>query len=111
MRDVRLYLDDILDAIAHIRLYLSGMNKEQFVQDRKTQDAVVRNLEVIGEAVGKLPQEDLKKMPPIEWRKIKALRNVLIHEYFDLNLSIVWDVAQNKLGPLERACREWLETG
>lgn len=110
MRDFRLYLDDILDAIVQIRLYMLGMSKEEFARDRKTQDAVVRNLEIIGEAAGKLPEEAIKTTTQIEWRKIKALRNILIHEYFGINLSVVWDLVQNKLGPLETACRELLET-
>lgn len=110
MRDFRLYLDDILDAISQIRLYLRGMNQEEFAGDRKTQDAVVRNLEIIGEAAGKLPEEAIKRTTQIEWKKIKALRNILIHEYFGINLCVVWDVVQNKLNPLETACRELLET-
>lgn len=110
MRDFRLYLDDILDAVSQIRLYMRGMNKKEFASDRKTQDAVVRNLEIIGEAAGKLPDEAIKKAPQVEWRKIKALRNILIHEYFGYNLSVVWDVVQNKLGPLETACRELMDT-
>ena len=109
MRDFRLYLDDILDAIAQIRSYVHGMSQEDFAHDRKTQDAVVRNLEIIGEAAGNLPEEVLKKIPQIEWRKIKALRNILIHEYFGINLSIVWDLVQNKLGSLEAASRQLLE--
>jgi len=110
MRDFRLYLDDIQDAIAQIRSYVHGMNQEDFVMDRKTQDAVVRNLEIIGEAAKNLTEEVLKEAPQIDWRKIKALRNILIHEYFGINLSIVWDIVQNKLGQLEVACRELSET-
>lgn len=110
MRDFRLYLDDILGAIFQIRLYMRDMSKDEFIIDRKTQDAVVRNLEIIGEAAAKLPEEAIKKTTQIEWRKIKALRNILIHEYFGINHSIVWDVVQNKLAPLETACRELLET-
>ena len=108
MRDFRLYLDDILEAIERIRSYVQDANMETFSKDRKTQDAVVRNLEIIGEAAGKLPDALLRNAPQIEWRKIRALRNILIHEYFGISLSIVWDVVQNKLGPLEAACRELL---
>ncbi|MCL6584615.1 MAG: DUF86 domain-containing protein [bacterium] len=108
MRDFRLYLDDIIESIKQIRLYVQGMSMEAFSEDRKTQDAVVRNLEIIGEAAGKLPDEVLKNAPQIEWRKIRALRNILAHEYFAINPTIVWDVVQNKLGPLEAASRELL---
>ena len=106
MRDVRVYLDDILEAISQIRLYVHGMNQEEFTKDRKTRDAVIYNLEIIGEAAGKLPEEFLKRVPQVEWRKIRALRNILIHEYFGINLSILWDVVQNKLGQLEAACNQ-----
>ncbi len=103
-RDFRLYLDDILDAIHQVRSYVEGQDEEAFAVDRKTQDAVIRNLEIIGEAAGNLPEEIQKAAPEIDWRKIKGLRNILIHDYFGVNLPIVWDVVQNKLGALEAAC-------
>lgn len=108
-RDFRLYLDDILDAVHQIRTYLADLDEEAFTKDRKTQDAVVRNLEIIGEATGNLPEQLQRKFPETEWRKIKGLRNILIHEYFGVNLPIIWDVVQNKLGPLEQVCRRLLE--
>jgi uncharacterized protein with HEPN domain len=104
-RDFRLYLDDILEAIHQIRTYLADQDEEAFTKDRKTQDAIVRNLEIIGEAAGKLPEQIQKDEPEIDWRKITGLRNILVHEYFGINLPIVWDVVQNKLGPLEASCR------
>jgi uncharacterized protein with HEPN domain len=105
LRDFRLYLDDILEAIHQIRTYLADQDEEAFKKDRKTQDAIIQNLEIIGEAAGKLPEKMQKDEPEIDWRKIKGLRNILIHEYFGINLPIVWDVVQNKLGPLESSCR------
>jgi uncharacterized protein with HEPN domain len=108
-RDPRLYIDDILDAISNIRDYTTGQSYEIFQQDRKTLDAVVRNLEIIGEAAGRLPDFLIATAPKIEWRKIVGLRNILIHEYFSVSIPVVWDVVQNKLGQLENACRELLE--
>jgi uncharacterized protein with HEPN domain len=108
-RDFRLYLDDILEAIQQIRIYLADQGEETFTADRKTQDAVIRNLEIIGEAAGNLPEQFQTIAPEIDWRKIKGLRNILIHEYFGINLSIIWDVVQSKLGPLETVCRKLLE--
>ena len=108
-RDFRLYLDDIVEAIHQIRTYLADVDEEAFTTDRKTQDAVIRNLEIIGEAAGNLPEQFQKTASEIDWRKIKGLRNILIHEYFGINLPIVWDVVQNKLDPLEAACRKLLE--
>jgi uncharacterized protein with HEPN domain len=88
---------------------LGNQSEEAFTKDRKPQDAVIRNLEIIGEAAGKLPEQIQKAAPEIDWRKITGLRNILIHEYFGINSPIVWDIVQNKLGPLETVCRKLLE--
>ncbi len=85
------------------------MSYDDFAEDRKTVDAVVRNLEIIGEAARNLPEEYRDLAPDIEWRKIIGLRNLLTHEYFGINPAIVWDVVQNKLETLEAACRRLLE--
>lgn len=108
-RDFGLYLDDILEAIQQIRSYVQGYDEQTFASDRKTQDAVIRNLEIIGKAARNLPAEMKKSTPEIDWRKITGLRNILIHEYFGINLPIVWDLVQNKLAPLEAACPKLLD--
>ena len=108
-RDHRLYLDDILQAIGNIREYLIGIDYNSFAGDKKTRDAVVRNLEIIGEAAGHLPESVRSEAPEIEWRKIMSLRNILAHQYFGVSLPIVWDVVQNKLQPLEMSCRQLTE--
>jgi uncharacterized protein with HEPN domain len=105
LRDYRLFLDDILEAIERINTYCLGLDEKGFQSDLKTQDAVIRNLEIIGEAAAKLPDNIKAKSTDIEWRKIIGIRNILIHEYFGISLPIVWDVVQNKLKPLERAVR------
>jgi uncharacterized protein with HEPN domain len=86
-RDYRLYLDDILQSIGSILQYIGPMDFQEFSADRKTVDAVVRNLEVIGEASRNLPDELKKTAPAIEWKKIVALRNILAHEYFQITDS------------------------
>ena len=107
-RDYKQQLDDILQAIALIQEYVKDMDYKAFETDKKTQDAVVRNLEVIGEAARTIPDEVKQKNEEIEWYKIIALRNILIHEYFGVNLKIVWDVIQNKLEALEDTCQRLL---
>jgi len=105
-RDYRLYLDDIIEAIRRIKAFTDRMDFEAFSEDIKTQDAVVRNLEIIGEASGRLPDAVRHAAPEIEWRKVVGIRNVLAHGYFGISLPIIWDVVQNKLQPLETSCRE-----
>jgi uncharacterized protein with HEPN domain len=81
-RSSRVFLDDILQAIKDIREFTSGMTPGQFMNDRKTQHACTRDLEVIGEAVKHLPVHLRDRTPDIEWQKIAGLRDVLTHEYF-----------------------------
>jgi uncharacterized protein with HEPN domain len=100
-RDSRVYLEDILDAIGAIRDYTLDLSCDQFQKDRKTVDAVLRNLEVIGEAVKQLPADIREASQEIEWQKIAGFRDVLIHGYFGVDLDIVWDVLQHKLPTLE----------
>ena len=109
LRDFRLYVDDILEAIHQIRAFVADHNETTFATDRKTQDAGIRNLEIIGEAAGNLPEQIQKAAPEIDWRKIQGLRNLLIHEYFGINLPIVWDVVQNKPDSTEVTCRNLVE--
>lgn len=108
-RDFRLYLDDMLEAIGRIQEYTADMDEAAFARDSKTQDAVVRNLEVIGEAARNLPDQMKAGAPEIDWRKIVGLRNILIHEYFGISTPILWDIIQNKLGTLGRTCRRLLQ--
>ena len=107
-RDYRLYLDDILEAINRIGEYVQGMDEEAFGSDRKTQDAVIRNLEVIGEASRNLSDEMKARSNEIEWAKIVGFRNILAHEYFGVSIPIVWDIIQTKLDPLKKTCTELL---
>jgi uncharacterized protein with HEPN domain len=106
-REYRQQIDDILGSISYIKEYIIGMSFDDFAGDRKTQDAVIRNLEIIGEAARALPDE-IKQKSNIQWYKIVAFRNILIHEYFGVNLKLVWDVVENKLEELETECKALL---
>ncbi len=89
----RVYLGDILEAARRIATYVSGLTYETFRADTKTQDAVIRNLEIIGEASKKIGGEFRATHPDIPWRSMAGVRDRLIHDYFGVNLEIVWQVA------------------
>jgi len=101
-RELKAYFEDTLNAIEKIERYTFGMSKVEFNQNEIVLDAVVRNLEIIGEAVMKLPAEVRAEYNDIPWRKIAGLRDILIHEYFGININIIWDVVENKLSPLKK---------
>ncbi len=101
-RDLRLYLEDILEACARIASYTAPVDFDSFAADRMRVDAVVRNLEIIGEAVKNIPHAQRTRAPGVEWRKIAGLRDVVAHQYFAVNLTILWDIIQHQLGPLQR---------
>ncbi len=106
--DYRIYLEDILDATRKVRAYTNNLSKTAFLADDKTFDAVVRNLEIIGEAAKNIPESARGNTPKIEWKKIAGLRDILIHEYFGIDGEIVWDIVQHKLPDLETAVTQLL---
>lgn len=107
-RDYKVYLEDILKAIDKIQKYTSGLDKDKLAADEKTLDAVLLNLEVVGEAVKNVPDEVRLAHPEVEWKKMAGLRDILVHEYFGINLEIVWDIVQNKLPPLRNHIKDIL---
>jgi len=100
-RDYKVFLEDILEAIKKIRSYTTSLSLESFSKDEKSMDAVVRNLEVIGEAIKNVPEDVRLRYPDVEWKRIAGLRDILIHEYFGIDVVIIWDIIQNKLPFLE----------
>jgi len=105
-RDFTLYLTDILDSGNAITEFVKGLSFEEFCNDRKTYSAVIREFEIIGEAVGKLPDEQKMKRHDVEWQDIKDFRNLLVHEYFGVDFEIVWKIIQDDLPCLVSAIRE-----
>jgi len=90
--------------------YTQGMTFEDFLADDRTFDAVMRNLQIIGEAAKNVPTETRLRYPEVEWRKIAGLRDVLAHAYFSLENEILWDVVQNKVPALLEQVQYILET-
>ncbi len=109
-RDLRLYLYDIRVACEKVLRYTDGMEFEQFLADDRTFDAVLRNLQIIGEAVKNIPDDVRNRNPDIEWRKIAGLRDVLAHTYFQIENEIIWDVIKNKVKPLLTNINQLLES-
>lgn len=99
-REWRLRVEDILEAIARIERYVDGLTFEQFQADQKTVDAVVRNLEIIGEAVRHLSTDQEGLPAGVPWVDIAGMRNILIHEYFGVDLSIMWQTITVDLASL-----------
>ena len=89
-------------------MYTVGHDFESFSKDPMRVDAVIRNLEVIGEATKKVPEEVRNEHPEVEWKKIASLRDILIHEYFGILPTIIWDIVENKVPPLESQVKKIL---
>ncbi|MGG6270755.1 HepT-like ribonuclease domain-containing protein [Leptolyngbya sp. AN03gr2] len=100
MKNSRVYLIHIRDCIDKVEAY-TAEGKVAFLADAKTQDAVIRNLEIIGESTQRLPDEWKVAHPEIEWRRIVDFRNFLAHQYLDVDLDIVWNVVENYLPELK----------
>ena len=108
-RSTKVFFQDILHAASKLRLYVDGLTLETFRKDERTIDAVIRNLEVIGEATKKIPQHIRSANPNVEWKQIAGLRDILIHEYFGIDVEIVWDIVQNHVPAYAEAIERILE--
>ncbi|MEZ4707363.1 MAG: DUF86 domain-containing protein [Caldilineaceae bacterium] len=102
------FLQDIVEAINRIQSYVADIDYDEFQTDSKTQDAVIRNLEIIGEASKQISDEVRQQAALIPWRNIARMRDKLIHHYFGINLDIIWQVIQDDLPPLMMAVSDIL---
>lgn len=107
-RDWTLRLTDILSAIDAITDYTKELDFPSFSSDRRTMDAVVRNLIVIGEAASHVPSEVVGRHPEVPWRDMADMRNVVVHEYFGVDTRVVWETIRNDLLPLVASLRKLL---
>lgn len=108
-KDDLVYLRHILDSIEKIQRYLQGVLKEDFDQNSMLQDAVIRQIEIIGEAARNVSEEFKEKNPEIPWLMMTGMRNKLIHEYFAVNSSIVWDTIMGDLPVLKQQIQKRLD--
>ena len=108
-RDITLYLTDILEAIALIENSTQNISWKTFEKNKDIQDATIRRIEIIGEAVKNVPEYFRKKYPAIEWKKIAGSRNVLAHAYFGVNIGKIWEVVQSDLPKLKKEIKNILK--
>ena len=104
-----LRIQDIVEAIENILNYTEDMTFEQFCVDRKTIDAVVRNLTIIGEAASNLPDDITTQYPDIPWREMRDMRNTIVHEYFGVDLKVVWKTANEHIPELKPMIQKVLQ--
>jgi uncharacterized protein with HEPN domain len=111
MKDDRIYIEHILQSIGRINCYLTGKDYQSFSDDFLTQDAVIRQLEIIGEATKRISKELRAINPNIPWSDMAGMRDILIHDYFDVDTDIVWKTASESLSDLEKLLQNltWLK--
>jgi uncharacterized protein with HEPN domain len=108
-REPTLLLTDICESIEKIKTYTFELTYQQFINDSKTIDAVVRNFEIIGEAANRLPEEIKDKFPEINWLRLRGFRNRIVHDYMGIDYEIVWTIIKNDLEKLLTDIKEMIE--
>jgi len=100
-RDLQLFLDDILESIELLETYTKDLSHKKFLEDHQVQDAIIRRIEIIGEAIRYFPDEVQEKYPEIPWREVRGMRNYIAHEYFGINYDMLWEVATKDIYELK----------
>jgi len=108
-RDYTDYIKDIINSIDEIEEFTANMIFKSFVEDKKTVNAIIRSLEVLGEAAKKLPEEIRKKYPDVPWKRMAGMRDKLIHEYSGVDLEIIWKTIKEDIPSLEHSIKKMLK--
>jgi len=109
-RDYLLFIEDVLTCIEKIERYTSNVSFEDFSGNDMAVDAVIRNFEIIGEAVKKIPEEIKTRYADVEWKEAAGFRDVLIHDYFGIDIEAVWDTVRNNIPPFKKQILKVLES-
>lgn len=102
MKEPLVFVEHILECIQAIREYTKGLTKDEFLDSREKQDAVIRRIEIIGEAVKNLPPEVKDKSPQVPWKRMAGMRDILVHSYLGVDLGLTWRVATDDIKKLEK---------
>ena len=108
-KDSLVFMEHILESIRDIENFLNGISKDKFLINKEKQNAVIKSLEIIGEAVKNLPVGFTIKYPYVDWARIAGMKNKLVHQYFGVDLEIVWKVLKDDLPQLKKDIKEILE--
>jgi uncharacterized protein with HEPN domain len=108
-RELKDYILDILNAINSIETFTQGCNFDSFCEDNKTKFAVMYAIQIIGEASNKIPIDLQNKYPQIPWKNVRGMRNLIVHEYFGVNLLVIWNTIKNDLPSLKPVIEDMLE--
>ena len=108
-RDYRDYLQDILDAVNDIESFVDNMTYEEFIKDRKTLNAVVRSIEIIGEASKNIPETMKAKHKELPWKQMTGMRDKLIHAYFGVDVETLWKAVKENIPPLKQSIQQMLK--
>ena len=108
-KDPEIYLGHILEAIEKIKRFSKDMDRDEFLENDLVMDAIVRNIEIIGEATKNLPEEFKKENPEIPWKDIAGMRDRIVHFYFGLDFEVIWDTVQIDIPDLEKKIRKALK--
>jgi uncharacterized protein with HEPN domain len=108
-RSYLMFLEDIIESIEKIEIYIRELTYNAFIEDSKTVDAVVRNLEIIGEASKRIPDNIKENLKEVPWHRMTGLRNIIAHEYFGIDLNIIWKIIKENLPEVKPSLKKLLK--